>query len=86
MKSIICENYKIFIGENILRNVQLGSYKKICLLTDKIYNQGLSALDVMNYFQNYTKVDENFKYKFIFVKPKITSCNTSTIKDFICLF
>ena len=43
MKSIICENYKIFIGENILRNVQLDSYKKICLLTDK--NQNNNILD-----------------------------------------
>ena len=43
MKSIICENYKVFIGENILRNVQLDSYKKICLLTDK--NQKNNILD-----------------------------------------
>ena len=43
MKSIICENYKIFIGENILRNIQLDSYKKICLLTDK--NQKNNILD-----------------------------------------
>ena len=43
MKSIICENYKIFIGENILRNIQLDSYKKICLLTDK--NQKNNIID-----------------------------------------
>ena len=43
MKSIICENYKVFIGENILRNVQLDSYKKICLLTDK--NQKNNIID-----------------------------------------
>ena len=45
--------------------------KELCILTDKIYNQGLSALDVMNYFQNHTTVNENFKYKFILYFNKI---------------
>ena len=40
-------------------------------LTEKIYNQGLSALDVINYFQNNTKIDDNQKYKFILYFNKV---------------
>lgn len=45
--------------------------KQLCLLTDKIYNQGYSALDIINYYKQYTKNDENLKYKFILYFNKI---------------
>ena len=45
--------------------------KQLCSLTDKIYNQGLSALDIINYYEQYTKNDENLKYKFILYFNKV---------------
>ena len=45
--------------------------KQLCALTDKIYNQGYSALDIMNYYEQYTKNDENQKYKFILYFNKV---------------
>ena len=45
--------------------------KQLCSLTDKIYNQGLSALDIINYYEQYTKNHENVKYKFILYFNKV---------------
>ena len=45
--------------------------KELCIITDKIYNQGLSALDIINYFERYSKINDHLKYKFILYFNKI---------------
>ncbi len=45
--------------------------KELIELTEKIYNHGLSALDVMEYFQNNTELSDNLKFKFLLYFNKI---------------